>query len=109
MTVALRLAGHDFVALDGGPQFKFNEAISFQIHRDSRREIDHLWSRLREGGEEGPCGWLEDRFGLSWQVVPSLLLTLLQDPDARKTERVTTARLQMKKFDVAAPQRAFEG
>ena len=93
-----------FVALNGGPQFKFSEAISFQIHCDTQAEIDRFWGRLTEGGSESQCGWLKDRFGLSWQVVPSVLPKLLTDPDRAKAQRVTNAFMQMKKFDIAALQ-----
>lgn len=109
MTVAFRLAGQQIVALNGGPQFKFTEAISLQIMCEDQREVDHFWSRLSEGGEEGPCGWLKDRFGLSWQVVPAVLPQMLLDRDPAKVQRVTRAFLQMKKFDIAALTRAFEG
>jgi predicted 3-demethylubiquinone-9 3-methyltransferase (glyoxalase superfamily) len=109
MTVAFRLAGQEFTALNGGPQFKFNEAISLQVFCETQDEVDHFWSKLSEGGEEGPCGWLKDRFGLSWQVVPSVLTKMICDPDPAKTERVTKTYLQMKKFDIAALQRAYDG
>lgn len=109
MTVAFRLAGQELTALNGGPQFKFNEAISLQVFCETQDEVDHFWSKLSEGGEEGPCGWLKDRFGLSWQIVPSMLNKMICDPDPVKTERVTKAFLQMKKFDIAALQRAYEG
>jgi predicted 3-demethylubiquinone-9 3-methyltransferase (glyoxalase superfamily) len=108
MTVEFELEGQPFVALNGGPQFKFDEAISFQIHCESQQEVDYFWSKLAAGGQEGPCGWLKDRFGLSWQVVPEALITMLMDSDRKKVERVTKAFLQMKKFDIAALQRAFE-
>lgn len=110
MTVEFELDGQAFVALNGGPQFKFDEAISFQIHCGSQDEIDYFWSKLTAGGgSEGPCGWLKDKFGLSWQVVPDALIDMLLDKDAAKVGRVTKAFLQMKKFDVAALKRAFEG
>jgi predicted 3-demethylubiquinone-9 3-methyltransferase (glyoxalase superfamily) len=110
MTVEFELDGQAFLALNGGPQFKFDEAISFQIHCGSQDEVDYYWSMLTAGGgSEGPCGWLKDKFGLSWQVVPDALLEMLTDKDAAKVGRVTTAFLQMKKFDVAALRRAFEG
>jgi predicted 3-demethylubiquinone-9 3-methyltransferase (glyoxalase superfamily) len=109
MTVAFELAGQSFVALNGGPQFKFDEAISFQVYCDSQDEVDYFWRRLSEGGEEGPCGWLKDRFGLSWQVVPVALLEMMMAPDARKSARVMKAFMQMKKFDIAALKRAYEG
>ena len=109
MTVEFELEGQRFVALNGGPHFRFSEAISFQVHCDTQEEIDFFWSRLSEGGEEGPCGWLKDRFGLSWQVVPSALPEMLMDADAEKSQRVTEAFLQMKKFDLAALRRAYDG
>lgn len=109
MTVAFEIAGCAFVALNGGPHFKFNEAVSFQVHCETQAEIDYFWSRLSEGGQEGPCGWLKDKYGLSWQVVPSLLIEMLTGPDTEKSQRVTKAFLQMKKFDIAALKRAYEG
>jgi predicted 3-demethylubiquinone-9 3-methyltransferase (glyoxalase superfamily) len=107
MTVAFRIAGQRFTALNGGPLFKFSEAVSFQIYCDTQAEIDHYWSKLSDGGEEGPCGWLKDRFGLSWQVVPSILPAMMTDPDRAKVGRVTNAFMQMKKLDLAAIERAF--
>jgi predicted 3-demethylubiquinone-9 3-methyltransferase (glyoxalase superfamily) len=109
MTVVFRLAGQTFTALNGGPLFKFSEAVSFQISCDTQAEIDHYWSKLSDGGQEGPCGWLKDRFGLSWQVVPSILPAMMTDPDPAKVGRVTNAFLQMKKLDLAAIRRAYEG
>ncbi|MCL5107780.1 MAG: VOC family protein [Chloroflexi bacterium] len=109
LTVAFRLAGQTFTALNGGPYFKFNEAISLQVFCDTQAEVDHFWSRLTEGGEEGVCGWLKDRFGLSWQIVPSVLPKMLLDPDGEKSQRVMKAYLQMKKFDIAALERAYKG
>jgi predicted 3-demethylubiquinone-9 3-methyltransferase (glyoxalase superfamily) len=109
MTVEFEIDGQAFVALNGGPQFKFDEAISFQIRCASQEEVDYYWTRLTEGGSEGPCGWLKDKFGLSWQVVPAALIGMLKDPDAQKVQRVTSAFLKMRKFDVAALTRAFEG
>jgi predicted 3-demethylubiquinone-9 3-methyltransferase (glyoxalase superfamily) len=109
MTVTFRLAGQQFVALNGGPQFKFSEAVSFQVFCDTQDEIDRFWSKLSEGGEEGPCGWLKDRFGLSWQIVPSSLSAMLADPDTAKSQRVTRAFLQMKKFDIATLERVYHG
>jgi predicted 3-demethylubiquinone-9 3-methyltransferase (glyoxalase superfamily) len=109
MTVAFELEGMKFTALNGGPLFEFNEAVSFQIHCGTQDEIDYFWSRLTEGGSEGPCGWLKDRFGLSWQVVPNALTQMLTGPDAAAAQRVTKAFLQMKKFDIATLQRAFAG
>lgn len=109
MTVDFEIDGHRFVALNGGPLFTFTEAVSFQVHCDSQQEIDRYWAALSAGGEEGPCGWLKDRFGLSWQVVPVALTEMLLDTDAAKVRRVTRAFLQMKKFDLAALERAFAG
>jgi predicted 3-demethylubiquinone-9 3-methyltransferase (glyoxalase superfamily) len=109
MTVAFELAGQSFVALNGGPQFKFDEAISFQVYCESQDEVDYFWSRLSEGGEEGPCGWLKDKYGLSWQVVPVALLEMMLDRDASKSARVMAAFMQMKKFDIEALKRAYEG
>jgi predicted 3-demethylubiquinone-9 3-methyltransferase (glyoxalase superfamily) len=109
MAVEFEIEGQKFVGLNGGPQFKFDEAISFQIHCKTQDEIDYYWSRLAEGGKEVACGWLKDKFGLSWQVVPTPLFEMLSSGDAAKTERVTAAFMQMKKFDIAKLQRAFEG
>jgi predicted 3-demethylubiquinone-9 3-methyltransferase (glyoxalase superfamily) len=109
MVVAFELEGQKFVALNGGPQFKFSEAISFQIHCDRQKEVDYFWDKLTDGGEEGPCGWLKDKFGLSWQVVPTTLIEMVTDKDPVKVQRVTKAFLQMKKFDISALRRAFEG
>lgn len=109
MTVEFELEGQKFVALNGGPQFKFDEAISFQIHCETQEEIDYYWNKLTEGGQEGPCGWLKDKFGLSWQVVPVALIDMLKDTDADKAGRVTKAFLQMKKFNIAELKRAYSG
>ncbi len=98
MTVVFQINGQTFTALNGGPLFKFNEAISFQIFCDTQDEIDYYWSKLTEDGEEGQCGWLKDKYGISWQVVPSILSSLLADPT--KAGKVTNAFLQMKKFDI---------
>jgi predicted 3-demethylubiquinone-9 3-methyltransferase (glyoxalase superfamily) len=109
MTVEFEIEGQRLVALNGGPHFKFNEAVSFQVHCETQEEIDYFWSRLTEGGEEGPCGWLKDQFGLSWQVVPKVLPDMLMDPESEKSGRVTKAFLRMKEFDIAALERAYEG
>lgn len=109
MAVEFELDGQRFAGLNGGPHFKFSEAISFQIHCDDQHEVDYFWKRLSEGGSEGPCGWLKDKFGLSWQVVPKILYEMLIDPDPAKVKRVTKAFLQMKKFDIAALERAYAG
>jgi len=110
MVVAFNLEGQKFVALNGGPQFKFDEAISFQISCRTQKEVDYFWSKLTaEGGKEGPCGWLKDKFGLSWQVVPTSLIDMMLDKDASKVARATNAFLKMKKFDIEALKRAFDG
>ena len=106
MTVSFELHGQELVALNGGPEFIFNEAISFQVTCDSQDEVDELWAKLSEGGEEGPCGWLKDRYGLSWQIIPSRLPELLGDPDPEKSERAMRAMLEMKKIDIAALENA---
>jgi predicted 3-demethylubiquinone-9 3-methyltransferase (glyoxalase superfamily) len=109
MVAEFELDGQPFVALNGGPHFKFNEAVSFQVFCDSQEEIDHFWDRLCEGGQEGRCGWLKDRYGLSWQIVPSALAQFMTAADAKKSERVMSAFLKMNKFDIAALQRAYDG
>ena len=109
MAVEFELEGQKFAALNGGPQFKFDEAISFQIACENQQEVDYFWSKLTEGGKEIACGWLKDKFGLSWQVVPTVLYAMLVDPDHAKVKRVTNAFLHMKKFDIAALKRAFDG
>ncbi|HET7035129.1 MAG TPA: VOC family protein [Thermomicrobiaceae bacterium] len=109
MTVAFRLAGQEFVALNGGPVFQFSQAISFVIDCRSQQEVEHFWERLSEGGETGPCGWLKDKFGVSWQVVPSRLLELLGDPDRERANRVMQAMLRMSRIDIAPLERAYAG
>jgi predicted 3-demethylubiquinone-9 3-methyltransferase (glyoxalase superfamily) len=106
MTVTFELDGQRFVALNGGPEFTFSEALSFQIGCESQEEVDCYWTALSAGGEEGPCGWLKDRFGLSWQVVPTALPRLLGDPDRERSQRVMRAMLQMKKIQIAELERA---
>ena len=106
MTVSFELDGQKFLALNGGPEFKFSEAISFQVSCKTQAEVDAFWSKLSEGGEEGPCGWLKDRFGLSWQIVPTALPELLGDPDQEKSQRVMAAMLKMKKIDIGELERA---
>jgi predicted 3-demethylubiquinone-9 3-methyltransferase (glyoxalase superfamily) len=101
MTVSFELDGKPFLALNGGPEFSFSEAISFQVDCNSQDEVDHYWSSLSEGGQEGPCGWLKDRFGLSWQIVPSRLPELLSDADREKAQRVMAAMLKMGKIEIA--------
>ena len=109
MVVEFELEGQTFTALNGGPQFKFDEAVSFQVMCDTQSEIDHFWSRLSDGGKEGPCGWLKDKFGLSWQVVPSALPQMMQDADGARSGRIMNAVMTMKKFDLKALQRAYSG
>jgi predicted 3-demethylubiquinone-9 3-methyltransferase (glyoxalase superfamily) len=111
MTMEFELNGHAFTALNGGPMFKFNEAISFQVNCESQQEVDYYWERLSAGGDvtAQQCGWLKDQFGVSWQIVPTVLGKLLQDKDAQKSERVMMALLQMKKLDIQRLQQAHEG
>lgn len=111
MTVEFVLDGQNFVALNGGPHFKFNEAISFMVYCDTQEEIDYYWNNLATGGDEKAqqCGWLKDKFGVSWQITPNILDDMLLDADKEKVKRVTRAMLQMKKLDIAELTRAFEG
>jgi predicted 3-demethylubiquinone-9 3-methyltransferase (glyoxalase superfamily) len=109
LTVAFTLDGDEYLALNGGPEFTFNEAVSFQINCDTQAEVDHFWNNLSDGGEEGPCGWLKDRFGLSWQVVPTALPRLLSDPDPERANRAMKAMLSMGKLDIAALEKAADG
>jgi len=104
--VSFELDGQKFVALNGGPEFTFDEAISFQVPCETQDEVDMYWSTLSEGGEEGPCGWLKDKFGVSWQVFPTVLLELLGDPDREKSQRVMEAMLSMKKIEIDDLERA---
>ena len=106
MTVSFELDGQEFVALNGGPEFTFSEAISFQVSCEDQDEVDAYWSTLSEGGEEGPCGWLKDKFGLSWQIVPTALPRLLSDPDPERAQRVMAAMLEMKKIEIDDLERA---
>jgi predicted 3-demethylubiquinone-9 3-methyltransferase (glyoxalase superfamily) len=108
MTVVFELAGQELIALNGGPHFKFNEAISLSVDCKTQEEVDRYWEKLSQGGEQGPCGWLKDRYGLSWQIVPSALGELLGDPDPAKAKRVMEAMLEMKKLDIAGLRRAHE-
>lgn len=108
MTVAFQLEGMDFVALNGGPQYRFTEAISFVVNCESQDEVDKLWEKLTDGGEEQACGWLKDRYGVSWQIVPTLLGQLLSDPDPVKARNVMQAMLQMKKIDTHLLRAAYE-
>jgi predicted 3-demethylubiquinone-9 3-methyltransferase (glyoxalase superfamily) len=111
MTVEFELNGQPFTALNGGPHFKFNEAVSFQIMCKTQEEVDHYWYRLGEGGDPNAqvCGWVKDKFGLSWQVVPTALGEMMSDPDKAKAGRTMQAMLKMKKLDIAELRRAFEG
>ena len=111
MTIDFEIEGQKFLALNGGPVFKFNEAISFQIYCDTQEEIDYYWEKLTEGGDKNAqvCGWLKDKFGVSWQVVPHVLIKMLQDKDSNKTERVMKAMLQMHKLDINALTKAYQG
>jgi predicted 3-demethylubiquinone-9 3-methyltransferase (glyoxalase superfamily) len=109
MTVSFELDGVRFVAINGGPDFKFDEAISLEIACKDQDEVDYFWEKLGDGGEEGPCGWLKDRYGLSWQVVPEGMDELFSDPDPKRAERAMTAMLKMGKLDIAALQAAADG
>lgn len=111
MTIAFELDGQTFTALNGGPVFKFNEAISLQVNCETQAEVDHFWTKLSEGGDPNAqqCGWLKDRYGVSWQIVPRVLVELLMDPDSAKSQRVMTAMLRMKKIDIAELRRAAAG
>jgi predicted 3-demethylubiquinone-9 3-methyltransferase (glyoxalase superfamily) len=109
LTVAFELDGQRFTALNGGPVFKFTEAISFVVHCQTQAEVDHFWGRLSDGGQEVQCGWLKDRFGVSWQVVPTVLPAMLQDKDPEKAKRVMAAMLTMKKLSVEGLKKAYAG
>ena len=109
LTVDFTLDGQPYTGLNGGPQFPFNESVSFQIMCDDQEEADHYWNRLTEGGEESQCGWLKDKFGVSWQVVPIELMSLLNDPDQERAQRATQAMLQMRRIDIAGIERAADG
>jgi len=106
MIVKFQLEGQEFIALNGGPHFKFTEAISLLVDCDTQKEVDELWTKLSAGGKESQCGWLKDKFGLSWQIIPSTLFRLMQDPDPAKAKRVMEAMLQMKKIDIAGLEQA---
>src|SRR5262245_13502995 len=109
MTVAFELEGQEFVALNGGPVFKFNESVSFIVNCDTQEEVDYCWEKLSAGGEESRCGWLKDKFGLWWQVVPTILNEMVKDKDRQKSQRVVHAMLQMDKIDIPTLKRAFDG
>jgi predicted 3-demethylubiquinone-9 3-methyltransferase (glyoxalase superfamily) len=108
MVVTFQLDGQEFMALNGGPHFKFTEAISFVVNCQTQREIDRLWEKLSEGGEEGQCGWLKDKYGLSWQIVPTILGEMMQDKDTQKSERAMSAMLKMHKIDIKTLKQAYE-
>jgi predicted 3-demethylubiquinone-9 3-methyltransferase (glyoxalase superfamily) len=109
MTVSFEINGQQFTALNGGPQFRFSEAISFVVNCETQAEIDALWARLSAGGKEDRCGWLKDRYGLSWQLVPTVLPELLDDKDSARAQRAMQAMLQMRKLDITALRRAHQG
>jgi predicted 3-demethylubiquinone-9 3-methyltransferase (glyoxalase superfamily) len=108
MTAAFELNGQEFTALNGGPQFTFSPAISFVVNCETQQEVDELWEKLSEGGEKQNCGWLKDKYGLSWQVIPTMLIEMLQDKDAEKSSRVMKAMLQMNKIDIKTLKQAYE-
>jgi predicted 3-demethylubiquinone-9 3-methyltransferase (glyoxalase superfamily) len=108
MSATFELEGQEFIALNGGPQFTFSPAISFFVDCETQQEVDELWERLSEGGEKQRCGWLQDKYGVSWQVIPSVLAELLQDDDAEKSNNVMSAMLQMEKLDIKRLQEAYD-
>ena len=108
MTATFQLDGQEFTALNGGPEFKFTEAISLFVNCETQAEVDELWEKLSEGGEKGPCGWLKDKYGLWWQIIPTALGQMLGDKDPQKSQNVMQAMLQMTKIDIAALRRAYE-
>ena len=109
MTVNFELNGQEFTGLNGGPEFTFNEAVSFQIYCEDQAEVDRYWDALTDGGEEGPCGWLKDRYGLSWQIVPTRLMELINDPDPGRSQRAMQCMLGQNKIDIAAVEQAADG
>jgi len=108
MIVTFQLEGQDFIGLNGGPVFQFTEAISFVVNCETQEEVDKFWEKLSEGGQEGQCGWLKDKYGVSWQVVPAILDKLLQDKDAERSRKVMKAMLQMHKMDIKTLQQAYD-
>jgi len=108
MMVSFELEGQEFIALNGGPEFTFDEAISFQVNCESQEEIDEFWTKLSDGGSEGPCGWLKDKFGVSWQIVPTIMDEIIRDPDVEKAQRAMKAVYTMGKIDIAEVQRAID-
>ena len=109
MVVTFQLYGQEFIALNGGPQFTFSPAISFVVNCETQQEVDHLWEKLSEGGATQQCGWLQDKYGVSWQIVPTILGEMMQDKDEEKSERVMKAMLQMVKIDIQGLKRAYDG
>jgi predicted 3-demethylubiquinone-9 3-methyltransferase (glyoxalase superfamily) len=109
MVVSFELEGQQFTALNGGPHFKFTEAVSFVVNCETQEEVDHFWDSLSEGGQTQPSGWLKDRFGLSWQIIPTALIELMSDPDREKSSRVMQAMFQMSKIEIAKLREAYEG
>jgi predicted 3-demethylubiquinone-9 3-methyltransferase (glyoxalase superfamily) len=108
LTIEFEIEGQKFVALNGGPQFKFNESISFVVNCETQKEVDYFWEKLTaDGGEESQCGWLKDKFGVSWQITPTILIDMLHDKDSEKSERVMKAMLQMQKIDIAKLKAAY--
>ena len=107
MTIAFKLNGQEFTALNGGPIFKFTEAVSFVVNCKTQKEVDYFWEKLSKGGQEVQCGWLKDKYGLSWQIVPDILVKLLQDKDANKSQKVMRAMLEMKKIEINALKKAY--
>ena len=109
MTIAFQLEGQTFTALNGGPVFKFSPAVSFVVSCKDQKEIDHFWNKLSKGGKENQCGWLDDKYGVTWQIVPTVLTKMLQDKDKARVKRVTEAFLKMKKFHIATLKQAYRG
>jgi len=109
MVATFQLCGQEFIALNGGPQFKFNEAVSFVVHCETQEEVDYYWEKLSEGGQKGRCAWLKDKFGLSWQIVPDALGKMLQDKDPEKSKRVMQAMMKMDKIDIQTLKKAYDG
>lgn len=109
LTVTFTIDGQEFMGLNGGPEFKFSEAVSFVINCEDQAEVDYYWAKLTEGGEESMCGWLKDKYGVSWQIVPTVLDQLLSSGDGERTDRTMQALLHMRKLDIAALQRAYDG
>lgn len=109
LTATFEIEGQEFTALNGGPQFKFTEAVSFLVNCETQDEIDDLWAKLTDGGEESFCGWLKDKYGLSWQIAPASLEAMMDDPDSEKTERMMAAMLEMRKLDKRKLEQAFNG